>query len=763
MLLILLTFSHLTFLPPYIIAENAPIYSYDNAMLLMLHPSDPKVQRPFIDIAHLMRSMFVGIKPTLDPQQLEAYLKINNSACVRDITSVIYGIFRLNEESIKWLDAAGKIVPAVAAGAINWLGSMELCRNITDFSYALSHHVKGKYCSAFVKLPTPEVLPQKVTLELNYGVCIPTSCTKNDLVVLLDMVLSRVNLSLDNSTTFCHEEFGSVPKDSWFWISISIFIIVIVLLLGGTTIDLIIWCIWKYQSHAIFYNRLVDSVNSSESPATSNESMIPSGESIHEENTTGESDVVCPELNSLSYSKYRFKILSNMNYGIKFLALYSLPYNGWHLFHSKPSTVVNKSGQPCEHPLLCLDGIRFLTMIWIIYGHCIVYSIMGSNNALFYAQTHLRKWTFQVMVAAPLSVDTFFFMSGLLTTYLTLPKLRRICNWKNWFKFWCGFIFHRIVRLTPAYLLVLFFYTGLFIHAYSGPLYPQNPNLTDIKFCRAHWWATYLNNFIYADEICMGWSWYLSNELQFSLVLAPIFLSLLMCHEIIGISFAIGLIISCIGSTYGISYVNDYLPGLLGLQSFTTIYVKPYTRWSTYAIGLLCGWFLEKHANILDSVSRKYKVLLFSAGVCISSILCVSTVYGLYGLLSGKVPPFTTSEAAAYTAFHRPVFILGVAIVVAMCALGCGGPIHSLLTSSVFRLPARITFTVYLVHPIVIQFIVLGRQSPAVVDDLHLITLFFAVLPISYLIGFVVSLATESPMLVARYVFGSKRPSPIEN
>nr|CAH8833270.1 unnamed protein product [Trichobilharzia regenti] len=720
MLLFLLTFSHLVFLPPHIIAENAPIYSYENGLLLTLHSHDLKIQKPFIDIARSIQNTFVGIKPTLDPQQLEAHLVINNSACVRDIVSVIYGIFRLNEESIKWLDAAGKIVPGIEAGGINWIGSMELCQNITDFNYALSHHVKGKYCSAFVKLPTDELLPQKVTIELNYGMCIPTSCTKDDLVVLLDIVLSRVNLSLDNSTTFCHEEFGSVPKDGWFWISISILIIVIVLLLIGTTIDLIIWSMWKYQAHTILYNRLVDSVNSSESLASSNESVIVSGENIQEENTTGESDVVCPELNSLSYSKYRFKILSNMNYGIKFLALYSIPYNGWHLFQLKPSTIVNKSGQLCENPLLCLDGIRVLTMIWIIYGHCIVYSIVGSNNTLFYAQTHLRQWSFQAMVGAPLSVDAFFFMSGLLTTYLTLPKLRRICSWKNWFKFWCSFTFHRIVRLTPAYLLVLLLYTGLFIHGYSGPLYPQNPELTDVKFCRAHWWATYLNNFIYADEVCMGWSWYLSDELQFSLVLAPIFLSLLMCHEYIGISFAIALIISSIGSTYGISYANNYLPWFLAIQSFTTIYIKPYTRWSTYAIGLLCGWFLEKHPNILESVSRKYKVLLFTLGVCFSSIFCISTVYGLYGFLSGKLPSMTTSEAAAYTAFSRPVFILGVAIVVSMCALGCGGPIHWLLTSSVFRLPARITFTVYLVHPIVIQFIIFGRQSPAVLDNLYL-------------------------------------------
>ncbi|VDP03852.1 unnamed protein product [Schistosoma margrebowiei] len=109
-------------------------------------------------------------------------------------------------------------------------------------------------------------------------------------------------------------------------------------------------------------------------------------------------------------------------------------------------------------------------------------------------------------------------------------------------------------------------------------------------------------------------------------------------------------------------------------------------------------------------------------GVCLSSIFCVSTVYGLYGLLSGKVEPFTTFGAATYTAFHRPIFILGIAIVVSMCALGCGGPIRWILTLSVFRVPSRLTYTAYLVHPIVVLFIALGSQNPILLDDLHLVS-----------------------------------------
>ncbi|RTG84056.1 uncharacterized protein DC041_0011045 [Schistosoma bovis] len=365
---------------------------------------------------------------------------------------------------------------------------MELCRNITDFSYGLSQHVQGKYCSAYVKLPSAEDLPEKVSFELNYGVCIPHSCTKDDLIWLLDMgllifnhdciALSKVNLSIDKSTSFCHADFGELPKDGWFWVAM------------------------------IRVSLPEDTFTTSEE------------ENLVEQTPCDQSKSV-----KLSYFEYRS---------------------------------------------------------------------------------------------------------------------------------------------------VLILYTGLFNHAYVGPMYPQTPNLMDIKFCRDHWWITYLNNFIYPDETCMGWSWYLSNEIQFSIVLSPIFLCLVAWNESIGVLFGFGLVISSIASTFGISYANDYLPGLLSTSSFTTIYIKPYTRWSTYAIGLLLGWFLEKYPTILENVNTKMKVLIGVIGVCLSSIFCVSTVYGLYGLLSGKVEPFTTFGAATYTAFHRPIFILGIAIVVSMCALGCG-------------------------------------------------------------------------------------------
>ncbi|GAA51069.1 La-related protein 1 [Clonorchis sinensis] len=88
-----------------------------------------------------------------------------------------------------------------------------------------------------------------------------------------------------------------------------------------------------------------------------------------------------------------------------------------------------------------------------------------ADNLFVYAQENFRRWTFQVIISATLSVDVFFMMS-----------------------------------LTPAYLLTMVVYTGLFHHLYDGPLFPQKPDLLDSLYCRRHGWVTYLNNLVYPRE-----------------------------------------------------------------------------------------------------------------------------------------------------------------------------------------------------------------------------------------------------------------------
>ena len=72
--------------------------------------------------------------------------------------------------------------------------------------------------------------------------------------------------------------------------------------------------------------------------------------------------------------------------------------------------------------LSCLDGIRFLSITWVMMGH-ILSGMLGqgfptSNVATLFGL--FQRFEFQAVNNAFVSVDTFFLMSGCLVSYLML-------------------------------------------------------------------------------------------------------------------------------------------------------------------------------------------------------------------------------------------------------------------------------------------------------------------------------------------------------
>ncbi|OON17131.1 hypothetical protein X801_07035, partial [Opisthorchis viverrini] len=215
------------------------------------------------------------------------------------------------------------------------------------------------------------------------------------------------------------------------------------------------------------------------------------------------------------------------------------------------------------------------------------------------------------------------------------------------------------------------------------------------------------------------------------------------------------------------------------VDSFDTIYVKPYTRWGTYTIGLVLGWILLEQYTPPKQWSISRNVAFSLVLLSLASVFCLSTLYGLYGYVSQAVNFPSIGVSALYTSMHRPVFILGIAIVCFLCTNGyvlqCFNegftpfvfrfirfsvlssslaPIRSLLTWTGFRPFARLTYGVYLVHPLIILFLCLGGQSPIILDNLFLISLFLAVFTLSYGFAYLLSMMTESPTLACEKLLG---------
>ncbi|CAN0116001.1 unnamed protein product, partial [Laminaria digitata] len=108
-----------------------------------------------------------------------------------------------------------------------------------------------------------------------------------------------------------------------------------------------------------------------------------------------------------------------------------------------------------------LDGVRTLSMMWVVLGHVLIYALSGPGftNTVDVLPRHgeglLARLSAQVLPGGFLAVDTFFLMSGFLLSSVLLPKLASgsLGRWR-----WIGKAYlHRYLRLTPTLAFTTFF------------------------------------------------------------------------------------------------------------------------------------------------------------------------------------------------------------------------------------------------------------------------------------------------------------------
>ena len=166
----------------------------------------------------------------------------------------------------------------------------------------------------------------------------------------------------------------------------------------------------------------------------------------------------------------------------------------------------------------CLNGMRVLSMVWIILGHTMMMPtpINGFDNP----EDLVARWGargsmwFQLVIGGEIAVDSFFYLSGFLIAYLGVKDLeKRGGNIPV-----LGMIVHRYVRITPAFAATLVFYSEIVSRVGNGPFFIRFQRSV-FRRCDKLWWSEllYLHNFIPfdSDKVCMGWSWYLGNDFIF--------------------------------------------------------------------------------------------------------------------------------------------------------------------------------------------------------------------------------------------------------
>ncbi|PVD35912.1 hypothetical protein C0Q70_02881 [Pomacea canaliculata] len=399
--------------------------------------------------------------------------------------------------------------------------------------------------------------------------------------------------------------------------------------------------------------------------------------------------------------------------------------------------------------LFCLNGVRVLSISWIVLGT--VYMILYLNPDV--VDNHVdgikitQTWWAQVVINTTLASDSFFILSGTLGAYNFMKmkknfknkKMSEIMSIKEYFMV----IFHRLVRLGPCYLIVIMIFTNLMPYMGKGPRWTYE--ITSVRTCKDHWWANalFFSNFYKADTMCMPHTYYLVNDFQFGL-LSPLFLIPLLCRPLLGFLLLGGLVLLQIVTTLILDQGINGNTLMMGTDYtyFSQVYVKPYCRIGVYAIGLGLGYLL--YVTKRQAKFRKLPlILLWALSLFIVAVLPFIT-YEQYKPNGRK---WTGLQTAFFEALSRPIWGVALSWIIFACSCGQGAFINKLLSWNAFLPLCRITYGVYLLHPMFIALVVESRHNGFYLDFGELAYEFVASLVCCYGLSFILITFVESPFI----------------
>ncbi|KAL4219415.1 hypothetical protein ACF0H5_021995 [Mactra antiquata] len=679
--------------------------------------------------------------------------------CLQDVEAWLAALSRTEYWALRMIDAMGKPPSGLQNYILHWPGNWEECLSVQANAFedpieqnGTSRQFGGKYCTA--TLPIKGIPPQMSGFSgIRIGVCVPDTCSNEDSKGLVNTLIDIIPLNLTSriklpiESTCQEKELEYSTKAIIVIVVCGIFGLIIIM---ATIYDIIIEMKQTKQSSEIQLNdgedveiKKIESRNGYESTGhTTMEGKLNSSYVISDNDglSNGNGDINKSKPTTIEFSQTTY----TPGTAGKVLLSFSVYTNAPKILNTN---------QPAG-TLTAVNGIRFLSMTWVMLGHTYGFGTSTASNIATYGPDVMKRFTFQAIENATVSVDTFFTLSGLLVAYLSLKEMKK-CGGPRKFR-WGLYYFHRYWRLTPPYMLFLMLYVPTMKYWSNGPFWPQGG--FDINECEDSWYLNllYIGNFFGIERQCMGWSWYLNNDMQFY-VISPIMLIPLFLSPILGGIVCIALILVNFISAGIISY-NDGLKANFMLNTnqeaaFVDYYMVPWCRIGPYVVGFILGYILYK-----TECKPKLTKLTNTAGWIIATALSLMVLYGLY--TSDGTEKLSTTTAAIYNATHRTVWGACVAWVIYACATGFGGPVNVLLSWKGIIPLSRLTYCAYLVHPVVMYLYIGSQRSLQYWFDLGVTYQFLGHLCVTYGVAFVISLAFESPMMgLEKVLLGRKKNS----
>ncbi|XP_015913387.1 nose resistant to fluoxetine protein 6-like [Parasteatoda tepidariorum] len=645
-------------------------------------------------------------------------------SCGDDLIEIVENIE--SNWALQMLDSDGKLESGLLRGGVIWPGHFGECVDVYAPEDSTGRHggFNGQYC---VTSWTMNVSKKYSNLPLSVGMCFPDSCSAEYLLNFgedfLDL-LERLPVLKDHKSVLTLKSVTCKLKEQKLDTSSLVYLCFIFYFLCMSLVGTFLHS--RKNSVTMFPLESSAGMEKESSAIDTSAKRFSIPRTLCETDTT-DKEMLTPNIQQDTL------ISPTQHASTKFWQCFSMIENGRKILKTKSS----------GDQLLSIHGIRFLSLTWVILGHTYITPVSIIGNRLDVLKL-MDSFLYQILLQTPFSVDAFFLLSGFLLTYLFLKEADKRNGKINWIYFYV----HRIWRLTPAYMVVVFFYLIVFKYLGSGPFWDDN----HCDASRGSWWKylLYINNFIPINDMCVGWSWYLANDMQFYLT-SPFFLYPLWRWPVIGFSLLISLLIGTWTTTAIISYQNDIVPMFVGVthtsdfaaytkkmwESFDLIYDKPYCRIAPYVIGVMLGFVLYK----LNKRKRFMNWWQQAIGWIVAASCGLSVMFGLYHADMSRTAAFF------YNSLSRTAFSIALAWIIFVCETGHGGAMNKLLSWKFWMPLSRLTYSAYLIHPIFIHAYYNSFQTAYFFTDFIAVTTFLGFLVMSYSTAFIFSTVFESPLM----------------
>ncbi|CAF1133641.1 unnamed protein product [Rotaria sp. Silwood1] len=634
--------------------------------------------------------------------------------CEQDFEILLQATLKHDTWALKVLDAWGKPLPSsLLKGNLYWVGNYDECLQpmyLPNNKTFLSQPFDTQHCTIAPKtsalIPTP-------TRSLILGICVPSSCNRQAIVSLIHTLFKKSNITEDNVICSNDPPNGQKGLTHGAIATIVILSMLGLLVLIGTIIDLILM------------------------------SRGDSGDNIpsHMNGYTHFINTEISEQASIKSSRYSLQILIPTTSHTLFLAEFSALKTLRRIF-----TMKQKND---ENSFVFINGIRVLSLFWVIIGHSLIFGFSFSINAL-----DVVSWTrnifFQLIISGVLSVDTFFVLSGFLTAVLFIRQVEK--EGKLSFRLMILYYIHRYIRLTPTFLLMVLVSINLTPYFGHGPIYPKQEGF-EFTGCRSQYWWTsilYVGNFVKAENMCLGVSWYLHNDMQFHWIAPLSLIPFVLRRKSFSFVITILLVLLGSGSILGILlyYPQISLDDMNGFANtngpnfFEYIYIKPWCRISPYAVGVLSGYFVI-------NVGRQYRINkcikhFVTVLMIVIALVCLFVTYPDYILVSG----LTRSELIAYQTLSRTLWSIVIGWILFLCSTNQGGIVNKILSWPIWSPFARLNYACYLVHATIIIITLYNQTMPLYYQGHLVVNNFVSHIFFSYAAAILVTMFFETPFFI---------------